>query len=231
MIWVYGILLFLFLFMLLIAFTKLTITVEYCRIGKNDDLKVKVRAWGGLLRYTFKVPVIKANEKDMSVSVVKESNMGQEKNSGKSQEDHITESDVKTGIRDFKELAGHITGLHTIARKFLKHIEITQFEWHTRFGLGDSASTGSTAGMLWTIKGLMCGAAGNYMKLKTQPVLSIVPIFQGLCLDTMVTGMVRFRIGHAIIGGLRFVKYWKGGKPSFGNKPLSKIFGEHNNTA
>ncbi|MBS2970015.1 DUF2953 domain-containing protein [Metabacillus sp. KIGAM252] len=231
MLWVYGILIFIFLFMLLIAFTKLTITVEYRRIGKNDDLKVKVRAWGGLLRYSFKVPVIKASEKDMSVSVVEESNMGNEESSGKTKEDHITESDVKTGLGDFKELAAHITGLHTIAKKFLKHIEITSFEWHSRFGLGDAASTGGAAGMLWTIKGLICGAAGNYMQLKTQPILSIVPIFQGLCMDTMIIGIVRFRIGHAIIGGLRFVKYWKGGKPSFANKPLSKIFGEHNNTA
>ncbi|AZB43935.1 DUF2953 domain-containing protein [Bacillus sp. FJAT-42376] len=167
----------------------------------------------------------------MSVSVMKEKNLGKEESGGKTKKDNISEEDVKTSLKDIKELTAHVTGLHEITKKFLKHIEIIKLEWHSRFGLGDAASTGGAAGMVWTLKGLICGAAGQYMKLKANPLLSVVPVFHGLCLDIQVIGIVRFRIGHAIIGGIRFVKYWKGGKPSFANKPLSKIFGEHNKPA
>ncbi|MGD6816864.1 DUF2953 domain-containing protein [Metabacillus sp. 84] len=229
--WLYGMLMLLSAIFVLLLFTRLSITFEYRRIARNDELKISFRAWFGVLRYTYKIPVIKFNVSDLSVDAVKEKSTGKDENSGKAKEEKITENDVKAGLKDFKELTEHIIGLHSIITKFLKHIEITTLEWHSRFGTGDAASTGSAAGMVWTLKGLVCGAAENFMKLNTSPVLSVVPVFQGLCLDTMVVCMFRFRLGHAIIGGLRFVKYWKGGKTHFTNKPLSKLFGQQNKSA
>ncbi|MTH52839.1 DUF2953 domain-containing protein [Bacillus mangrovi] len=231
MFWAIGIPAILLFLIVLIVLTKLTVTVEYRKAGKNDDLRIKFRAWFGMIRYTYQIPVIKANEKDLTVDVKKESKAGKADSEGKSRSDKISKNDIAASLKDFKELASHISGLHSIVRKFLKGIEITELEWHTRFGLGDAASTGSAAGILWGIKGIFCGAASGLMKLKTEPVIAVVPVFQGLCLDVVLTGMFRFRLGHAIIGGLRFVKFWKGGKPSFTSKRLSKHFGEHNNSA
>ncbi len=47
------------------------------------------------------------------------------------------------------------------------------------------------------------------------PNLSVTPHFQFAILQTQLTCIFQFRIGHAILAGLKLIKFWKGGRPQF----------------
>jgi hypothetical protein len=217
------ILLLLFLLFLLIIFTKLTVTLDLNHIGDNDQFNIKFRAWFGLLRYTINIPLVKIDKDEPKLIVKQEQKMGSEKedNKVKETEDKVTPEDALNGLSDIKEIAQHIVGLHTIIRKFLRKIRIKKLEWHSQFGIGDAAHTGLLTGAAWTIKGGVIGLLSRYMKLQTTPVVTITPEFNQFCSRTKLQCIFQFRIGQAILAGIQFIKYWKGGRPKLKTKPFS----------
>ena len=103
-------------------------------------------------------------------------------------------------------------------------------EWHSVIGVGNAALTGTLTGALWSVKGGVLGVISNYMRLKDMPNLSITPSFQKAYSQTQLSCMIQFRIGYAMVAGLKLVKFWKGGKPKFKTKPLSFISKDKSNT-
>jgi hypothetical protein len=216
------ILLLLSVLFLLIIFTKLTITLDLNHIGDNDQFNIKFRAWFGLLRYTINIPLVKIDN-DANLIVKQEQKMGREKadNKVKETEDKVTPEDALNGLSDIKEITKHIVGLHKITRKFLRKVRIKKLEWHSQFGIGDAAHTGLLTGAAWAIKGGVIGLLSQYMKLQTTPVVTITPEFNQYCSRTKLKCIFQFRIGQAILAGIQFIKYWKGGRPKLKSKPFS----------
>jgi hypothetical protein len=216
------ILLLLSVLFLLIIFTKLTITLDLNHIGDNDQFNIKFRAWFGLLRYTINIPLVKIDN-DANLIVKQEQKMGREKadNKVKETEDKVTPEDALNGLSDIKEITQHIVGLHKITRKFLRKVRIKKLEWHSQFGIGDAAHTGLLTGAAWAIKGGVIGLLSQYMKLQTTPVVTITPEFNQFCSRTKLKCIFQFRIGQAILAGIQFIKYWKGGRPKLKTKPFS----------
>ncbi|MCD7032762.1 DUF2953 domain-containing protein [Metabacillus sp. GX 13764] len=219
------------LFLAMILATKITVILHLKREGKNDRLTVKFKAWYGLLRYTVDIPGAKWNEKDGSLDIKKEKNAGNSESGGSSSEEKISSHDVLAGIKDVRELTEHVVKLHSIARKFLKKVRVARLEWISEIGTGDAASTGFAAGAGWSIKFTVFAVIDQYFSVTEAPCFHIQPNFQKACANTYLQGIFHFRIGNAILAGIRFVKYWKGGKPAFLNKPLSSIFSSKNKTA
>jgi hypothetical protein len=217
------ILLLLSLLFLLIIFTKLTVTLDLNHIGDNDQFKIKFRAWFGLLRYTINIPLVKIDKDEPKLIVKQEQKMGSEKadNKVKEIEDKVTPEDALNGLSDIKEITQHIVGMHKIIRKFLRKIRIKKLEWHSQFGIGDAAHTGLLTGAAWAIKGGVIGLLSQYMKLQTTPVVTITPEFNQFCSRTKLQCIFQFRIGQAILAGIQFIKYWKGGRPKLKTKPFS----------
>ncbi|MFY4774590.1 DUF2953 domain-containing protein [Metabacillus sp. RGM 3146] len=230
MTWLISISCFLILLFIIILFTKVTITVFFKHSDKKDEqLKVKIRAWYGLLRYTIDIPVLKFNTSQASIDMEKEKKAGKENKEGSESKEKVTPDDAIKGIKDIKELTRHIVDLHQIVRKFLKHVKITKFEWVSEIGTGDAAGSGIAAGLGWSLKYSMFAVIDKYFTVKHEPVFHITPNFHRMCANTMLNGIFHFRIGHAILAGVRFVKYWKGSRPKFFNKPLSSLFGDNKN--
>ncbi|WP_310175842.1 DUF2953 domain-containing protein [Neobacillus niacini] len=224
MIWFLLIFVILLLLFLLIIFTKLTIKVNYYHHNDNDDLKIEFRIWFGLIKFKKHIPLIKID--DNSPSIVVKSKKKKDQTSDKSSNDEvhqITPKDMITNLKNTKEILQHVIHMHVIIRKFFKKISIKQFEWHTMFGVGDAAHTGVLCGGLWTIKGGIVGLLSNYFKLKEMPILTVTPHFQAIVIQTQVSCMFEFRIGQAILAGLKLIKFWKGGSPkSKSNTNFSK---------
>ncbi|MEJ9371808.1 DUF2953 domain-containing protein, partial [Schinkia azotoformans] len=124
----------------------------------------------------------------------------------------ITPHDVMEKVRQAKEFLEHVVNLRGIMKRFINSITIHKLEWNSSFGLGDAAQTGMATGVLWSLKGSIVGILAHYMRLKTKPVLAITPHFLENVVRTKVICIFSFRIGHAILGGLRVVKYWKSTK-------------------
>ncbi|WP_010678427.1 DUF2953 domain-containing protein [Bacillus timonensis] len=110
-----------------------------------------------------------------------------------------------------------------ILKSFLKKISITKLEWHSHIGVGDAAHTGVITGIGWSIKGTIVGVISHYLSLKTDPDYSITPSFQRAVSETRLRCMIHFRIGYAMVAGIRMIKRWRGGLPKFKSPSLSKL--------
>ena len=51
-----------------------------------------------------------------------------------------------------KRMLEHVVGFHRIIRHFLKKVQVKQFEWHSRIGVGDAAHTGTLVGAFGQLK-------------------------------------------------------------------------------
>ncbi|MFS0775676.1 DUF2953 domain-containing protein [Neobacillus sp. 3P2-tot-E-2] len=213
--WLVIALIIIILFILLIIFSKLTILLNYFHHNDNDELKIQFRIWFGLIRYTINVPLVKIDDNSPSIVVKGSTQMGDsgEKESP-TKEGQITKEGLMGKFTNAKEIIHHVSNMNVIVSKFIKRIVIKHFEWHSLVGVGDAAHTGIITGALWTLKGSVVGMLSNFLRLKEMPILSVTPHFQMAILQTHITCIFQFRIGYAILAGLKLIKFWKGGRPN-----------------
>ncbi|WP_307196982.1 DUF2953 domain-containing protein [Neobacillus niacini] len=214
MVWLVIALIIIILFILLIIFSKLTIRLNYFHHNENDELKIQFRIWFGLIRYTINVPLVKIDENSPSIVMKGNTQMGDssEKQSP-TKEAQITKDGIISKFTNAKEIIQHVVNTSVIVKKFMKRLVIKHFEWHSLVGIGDAAHTGIITGALWTLKGSILGVLSHFLRLKEMPVLSITPHFQLAIIQTHITCIFQFRIGYAILAGLKLIKFWKGGLP------------------
>jgi hypothetical protein len=175
--------------------------------------------WFGLIKYTIKVPLIKVDDNSASLVVKSKTKMGDSSDeSTKEDEKQITTEDVETNLSNAKKLLNHVFGLHQIVRNFFRRVTLKGLEWNTLIGLGDAAHTGTITGAIWAFKGSIIGLLSHYFKLKEVPKISVTPHFQAAVIQTRLTCIIQFRIGYAILAGLKLFKFWKGGLPHFKKK-------------
>ncbi|MFB3160829.1 DUF2953 domain-containing protein [Neobacillus sp. 179-J 1A1 HS] len=213
--WLVIALIIIILFILLIIFSKLTIRLNYFHHNDNDELQIQFRIWFGLIRYTMNVPLVKIDDDSPSIVVKGNTKMGDssEKQSP-TKEAQITKDGIISNFTNAKEIFQHVVNVNIIVKKFMKKIVIKHFEWHSLVGVGDAAHTAIITGALWTIKGSIMGMLSHFLRLKEMPVLSITPHFQLAIIQTHITCIFQFRIGYAILAGLKLIKFWKGGRPN-----------------
>jgi hypothetical protein len=228
--WVLLTILLLTVLAIIILITKVKILLDYYHGNDNDHLKVTVRAWGGLIKYKVEIPVIKVDDNSPTIVAEEKVKTGPNENIKKEKSVQVDKTDMLNSFNDFKQLLTHIAGLHKIIRDFLKKVMLRKIEWHTMVGVGDAAATAVITGAFWAVKGGVIGVLSHYMKLKDMPVMTITPSFQHAVSITSFKCMIQFRVGHAILAGIKLVKYWKGGWPEFKTKPLSALSGDKTNT-
>lgn len=202
--------------------TKLTIILDFQHIGDDDHFRIKFRAWLGMIRYTITVPLVKVDN-EANIVLKQEQKVGDESSDKKVKKgkEKITPEEEVKAIHDIKEILQHVVGLHKIVRRFLKKVKVRGLEWHSQIGIGDAAQTGILTGVAWSIKSGVVGMISQYMQLHTTPVITITPEFNVYCSRTKLECMIQFRIGQAMLAGIQFIKYWKGGRPKLKSKPFS----------
>jgi hypothetical protein len=204
-------------FIALIMISKLHIHLFFSHTQDDDELRIKLQLW--FIRYTIKVPLVRLDKDSNSIVIAHEEHAGGKKNEKETSPNQFTPTDILNSFKDTKEIMQHIVNLHKIVRRFLKKVSIHNLEWHTTFGIGDAAATGVLTGAGWALKGGILGIISQYMMLKKRPTVTITPLFLQSYSHTKLTCMISFRIGNAILAGLRIVKFWKGGRPSLKNGP------------
>lgn len=206
----------------LIILTKLTILINYHHSQDDDRLNVKIKAWFGLITYKISVPLIKIDE-DSAAIVYKQKTQVGEQDEPEQKKKKFTATDLMHGIEDVKTMVNHVVSLHKVIRSFLRKVSIKGIQWHSVIGVGDAAATGTLTGALWSVKGSLLGLLSLYLRVKEMPKLSISPSFLLPVSETHFQCMIQFRIGYAMLAGIKLVKYWKGARPKFQSKHL-KIF-------
>ncbi|WP_243291031.1 DUF2953 domain-containing protein [Bacillus sp. FJAT-47783] len=227
--WVVWSLVILLAFVILLAITKLNISIDLLHDGDNDHFTIKFRALFGIVRYTVNIPLVKVDTEEKEIVMKEETSIGSEGNNGKKKRKRITPPDILDRIHDMKELANHVIHLHKIVRQFLQNVYIEKFYWHTCIGTGDAAEAGMISGVAWSIKGIVLQWISRYMKLKKKPLVSITPDFYHPVSKTSLTCMIHFRLGYAMLAGLRFVKYWVGGRAKLRKKSIPLLTKDEKN--
>nr|WP_285889623.1 DUF2953 domain-containing protein [Neobacillus niacini] len=216
MVWLYIALSAIILLFLLIIFSKLTIHLNFFHHNDNDELSVVFKLWFGLIKYKINVPLIKIDDNSPSIVVKGNTSMGDSGESESSSKvQQIGKDYIETQLSNAKELIQHVFNMQVIVSKFMKKVMIKRLEWHSLVGVGDAAHTGIITGALWTLKGSVVGMISHFLRLKEMPVLSVTPHFQMAVIQTRITCIIQFRIGYAILAGLKLIKFWKGGRPNF----------------
>ena len=221
--WVLIALIILFALFLLIIFSKIKVYINYQHHNDDDHLIIQFKAWFGLIKYKLEFPLIKID--DNSPTIVVKQKMPDAKQDSLEQKStkQFSFEDFLNSLHDMKELLKSVVSLQTIVQKFLKKVVVRKLEWHTVVGIGDAASTGMISGAIWTVKGGVVGLISNFLKLQAVPIMTVTPQFQLVVSHIAFSCMIQFRIGHAMLAGIKILKYWKGGKPRFRNKPLSAL--------
>lgn len=227
--WVLPVCVLLIVLLIILFITKVKVNIDYSHYHDDDSLKIEFRVLFGLIKYRMNVPLIKVD--DDSPALVVENNVETGKGEKKNEETmKITEDDMLKRYHDFLALLEHVVSFHRIIRKFLKKVKITEFVWSTNIGTGDAALTGMLSGAVWTVKGSIIGLISHYFNLKNTPQISVYPHFQMKTAQTVIKCMLQFRIGHAMLAGIKIVKFWKGGLPKSKSKPFSALSQDKTNS-
>ncbi|CAG9608904.1 DUF2953 domain-containing protein [Pseudoneobacillus rhizosphaerae] len=210
---------------LLVTFilTKLTVILDYYHGNDNDHLKLEFKIWFGIIKYKKEIPMIKIDDNSPTIVVKEKTKKGRDEKTSKEEEKQIDKKDILNYLHNTKELLNHVVKLHNISKSFFSKVSVRRLEWHTVIGVGDAAYTAVATGGIWAVKGSILGIISHNMKLKEMPRMTVTPYFQYKVSQTRIRCMIQFRIGQAMLAGLKLIKFWKGGRPDFKSKSKSVL--------
>lgn len=213
-----------FIFLLvIILITRLTIIFDLYHGNDNDHIKLEFRIWFGIIKYKKEIPLIKVDDNSPTLVYKEKTKTGKNENTTQDDVYQFTSSELQNSMYDTEKILKHVVKLHRIVRNFLRKVSVKQLEWQTAIGVGDAAFTGMATGGIWAIKGSIIGIISHYMKLKEGPKVNVVPFFKHTISQTRFKCIFQFRIGQAMLAGVKMIKYWKGGRPQFKSKRLSSL--------
>ncbi|WP_230199780.1 DUF2953 domain-containing protein [Bacillus andreraoultii] len=191
------IVLILFLFVVAI-FTRIKIDTTYKFQPHEQRATIFIKAFFGLFRYRIEIPSEKLKAKNEIQSSKHDEGTGQ----------HDDEEDLSS-FEPIKQVLHHIHELYDILKEFFKKVRIVEFEWKSAIGTGNAASAAIIAGAGWAFKGNVIGIISNYFSLKVYPKLEITPVFNRATSETYLRCMIQVKVGHAILAGIKLLRFWK----------------------
>lgn len=210
----------------LLYFLKLKVFVHFYHGQDDDHLSIKFKALFGLIQYKLEIPVIQIDDDSPTIVVKEKIEPGAKEQVKDEKTSKFSPKEILNSFQDFEVFIQHVVGLHTIIRKFLKKVTIKDIKWDSVIGVGNAAYTGMITGAFWAAKGSLIGVLSHYMRMRNLPQMTVTPHFQMAISQTSFSCMIQFRIGHAMLAGIKLIKFWKGGRPYFKTKPLSTLSNE-----
>jgi hypothetical protein len=192
----------------MLAMMRLSVTIYFQHAQDDDEWKITFRTLFGIVRYTVHIPLVKVETTSPGIVIVHEKSMNTANSKGKRSK--YTPKEIMNIFRKAREFTERVVHLNDIMKNFFRHVSITKFEWQTKIGTGDAAATGMMVGLGWSLKYSVLAVCSKYMKLKTAPMITIIPSFYQAVSETKFICMIHFRIGHAMLAGIRVIKYWRG---------------------
>lgn len=189
------------LLVVLILLSDLEVKVAVKRADEKDRWVLKFRWLYGLVRYEWLVPKMNFRGREGLILRSKTVNeqVGETTQENKMK---IDEAFVKKEYRKLKELIKNTFGISRWLKETLSHVRCVNLHWHTQIGAGDAMETATLTGLAWTLKGSLIGYLSNQIKLRTQPRLYILPLYNQTKWRTELNCIFKIRTGYAMIAGL-----------------------------
>lgn len=198
----YLILALIIVLVVLVVFTPVRIIMFYERVHEKDHLTVEMTAWFRLIRYKYEIPVMKLLSNRLKIIKEVESSV---QTQGTTDETAITKEKIDKWIRDYRNMVEHIHDFFPTVRRFMKQIQCKEVVWQTSLGIGDAAATGTLTGVVWSIKSLIIATLSRSVTLQTYPRISVQPVWNEAVIHTKIRCILMFRVGHAILAGIRLL--------------------------
>lgn len=187
--------------------THVKVIIEYKKSEENDHIHLELQFLFGLIVLKFDLPVLKMTTFLEGASV---------KMKASSETEATEPAQVQGGFflspRKVKKLLEFINriklrahDLQEVAKFTLSKFKCEQFEWYTRVGVGDAASTAMVTGLFWGVKTTLIGVITRYITLRTTPRINVVPAYYSTEVDTRFLCIFRYRIGNSIIAVVRIL--------------------------
>ncbi|WP_124727284.1 DUF2953 domain-containing protein [Staphylospora marina] len=218
----FGIIGGLILLILLISMTSVRIEFLLKREDGDDRGEVNIRALFGLIRYRVEFPslVFKGWEEGLQIQENRAGGAGGRNVDNREEEFVIDKETMRAAKRSIQEMMDHFVHLRLTLRWFLSKVTCEKLVWFTRLGTGDAAEAGLLTGIAWGVKSTLVGILGSYIRWERPPELAIDPDFHRPALETRLQGIIRFKIGHAILVGKRLFATRKGRARIWQNIPF-----------
>lgn len=204
----------------IVIFTRLTVDVQYVRDDENDGLRVRFKAWFGLLRYHINIPAVELKGWFSGVTVEQEQGVSEEKE--KKRKRRFGPQQLREWLLSYRQTLHHIHNVKRIIHRFLKHVKLTEWIWHSRIGMKDAADTGMVTGAAWGVKSMITGFLCHRVRLCTRPSFDVEPFYYQNIFHTRFRCIIQFRVGYAIITGIRMLLNTKKGRDPLWQTTQSK---------
>lgn len=199
---------------IIIFFSRLTITAHYVHNNQKNHLTVRIVALFGIVSKTFSIP---GELQEKTEKVVKK------------QIEEMEQSWFKKMKADAKMAKGFLHILneskHTL-RKFLKKTVVHELSWVSTIGTGDAALTGKLIGAAWSMKGIVQMLVYQFLTIRCHPRLDVTGFYNNKVISTEFNCIFSIRVGDAILTAVQILRYWKTGN----SKKPSSLFIKNNKT-
>ena len=175
---------------ILISYMSLKIEVLITR-EDGDDFGEIIFSVLKYLRYKVTIPIAELGARGLEVKA--EDNIGEQKGI------FVNLTKIKHWKRLGDEFLRDFINVNQIIRWFCSKITCEKLVWTTILGTGNADETGILSGLTWGIKNSLVGMFSHYLHWNKAPLISVTPHFNDTMLQYYFNGIVRFRIGYAIL--------------------------------
>ncbi|WP_194841377.1 DUF2953 domain-containing protein [Salinibacillus xinjiangensis] len=178
-------------FMTILMFTRVHISILYKHERDQDYLRVIIQFWM-FIRIEKEIPIVEIKDRMEARAEMTGSTDKEEQSMGFFDK-------LLDRLEMLKNFMSTIQQIWPTIKSFLQKVRIHTLTWQTQIGMVDDAAiTGTISGVIWGIKGSVIGMLHQYMNVLAAPKILVNPVFQKNIAATYLECMFSFKIGQAI---------------------------------
>jgi len=205
--------LYLVIFLLLLAaavmslfIINISITLEYNRIGSDDNFSLSAFALGGIIKHKLVLPSPDFDKTGFKISRITEKDKKEKDVHGDKGKFSLTDIYQKyIQLRKFH--SAHTDIIEDIKCYIIKRLILKEFNLRISIGTEDSFYTGIITGTLWIIAGAVASYLSNTFKTNKN-CINITPNFSEKELVVELYCIFKTKIAHIIVVGLKLLMRW-----------------------
>lgn len=203
--WVFGSVLVL---IALLVITPVRLQLTYERVSENDRLFIVVTIWY-VIMFKKELPIINVKGTVTGPEIV-----AKVENEGTSHAENaksLETPEVRKKLEQIRQLLEKVHDLREILKDFLRHVHCEQLEWKSSIGVGEAAGTGALTGIVYGVKSMIVSMVSHYISLRSIPRITVNPEWNTSVIHTQFYCILRLRVGHAMVAGIRVILKWTKG--------------------
>lgn len=202
-IWLGGLLLLLLILIFAALISRIMLTLNVNKLGKDDTILIEVSALFGLFKYHYEIPMLKFKNLKQGLQVKEKKEGNVMKDHHQEAETHIDKDKVDTWVENWKRMLASTHDLKLWMSRTLRRVKVRHLDWTTELGLSDAVHTAQLTGALYGVKYSLLGWLSYKLRLLVPPQVFVIPIYGTQPhISTKMTCIAEIRCGYAMYAGL-----------------------------